>query len=757
MSLVQMSLSGGAMIFAVLLVRALALHRLPKRLFPALWALVLVRLLVPFSLPAPCSVYSLLSSPAPVTVHQPGPVIAPLSPSAWAGEVTETPAIAGSAVTSVDPWAALWLAGFLVCSWYFVAVYVKCRREFREALPVHNDYVSAWLLEHRLRRPVTVRQSDRIAAPLTYGILRPVILLPKSTDWDDRETLGYVLAHELTHIRRFDGLLKLALAAAFCAHWFNPLVWAMLFFANRDIELACDEAVLGAGAVRSEYAMALIRMEERRSGSALIGNHFSKTPIEERIKSIMTIKRKSMIALALALSLVGGTATVFATSASAENTGSNGPQTSYTVESKDSLMSYTDENGDTYYSFDGGETWTAMTDEEFAAAYPTPRVEWWTAEEYAAWLEEEKKNLQDMIGSKSWTPSTGWFTWTREMVDETIAEYEEILKKIEEGYFVSKSVDGDENTMLMSGGPMQATTVEEGGMVEKGSVDYIALFEDYNRFGLTFNDDDNNLYWNGQRVRIFVDGAELGDGWVSQYEHYDPEGSIDVHTVREKIINGDNSYDPMGPLVRLEEFEPEQMFLDALEGYRYTGAEIQYDEEHTARELERYAPFGLRCEFDQSQSTGSLKMTWNGRAVRSLFDSERQLWVCNSLGTDGLNLEAVYRNGELTGLRESAEDKGFVESGAVINAEATAAEGTGDGSGETISERMEKYAPYGVVYEEQNCQRTIRYNGRMVSGFADMRPDGSVFSVGSTVGGDVGLVTVYDGGGKLEGVKAVGK
>ena len=55
MSLLQMSLSGAAMILAILLVRTLALQRLPKRLFPALWWLVLIRLLVPFSLPAPCS------------------------------------------------------------------------------------------------------------------------------------------------------------------------------------------------------------------------------------------------------------------------------------------------------------------------------------------------------------------------------------------------------------------------------------------------------------------------------------------------------------------------------------------------------------------------------------------------------------------------------------------------------------------------------------------------------------------------------
>lgn len=157
-----------------------------------------------------------------------------------------------------------------------------------------------------------------------------------------------------------------------------------------------------------------------------------------------------MIALALSICLIGGTATVFATSASADNNNNDAPQTSYVVENKDAaLVSYTDENGTTYYSFDDGETWTAMTDEEFAAAYPEPEVEWWTAAEYAAWLENEKRDLQDMIGSKGWTQSTGWFTWTQEMVDETIAEYEEILNMIESGYLVSKTVDGDENTMLV--------------------------------------------------------------------------------------------------------------------------------------------------------------------------------------------------------------------------------------------------------------------------------------------------------------------
>ncbi|MFQ7454207.1 MAG: M56 family metallopeptidase [Flavonifractor plautii] len=75
-------------------------------------------------------------------------------------------------------------------------------------------------------------------------MLRPVILLPKTLDRSDVSRLAFVLTHEMAHIRRFDALSKLLLAAAACLHWFNPLVWVMLVLANRDLELSCDAAVV---------------------------------------------------------------------------------------------------------------------------------------------------------------------------------------------------------------------------------------------------------------------------------------------------------------------------------------------------------------------------------------------------------------------------------------------------------------------------------------------------------------------------------
>lgn len=116
---------------------------------------------------------------------------------------------------------------------------------------------------------------------------------------------------------------------------------------------------------------------------------------------------------------------------------------------EESLMSYVNpDDGKTYYSFDGGKTFEPLTDAEFEARYPTPDVEWWTYDEYKAWLEQEKVALQSLVG-ESGTAGGVEFTWTQEKVDETIALYESILADIQNGVLYSKTVDGSDDVMLV--------------------------------------------------------------------------------------------------------------------------------------------------------------------------------------------------------------------------------------------------------------------------------------------------------------------
>lgn len=327
MAILTMSLKASILILAVVIIRALALYRLPKRTFPALWGLVLYRLLVPFSIPSRLSIYS--AKMLKTAFEGMNPSIAAPEVAAIPDAITVpdmiSPASTDTAAVFLSPVEAVWLIGLAAFAVYFLASHLRRRRDYMTTLPIDREFVSKWVHEHPLRREVKIRQSDKIAAALTYGTWKPVVLLPKTTDWTDETKLNYILTHEYVHIRRFDIIFKWLLAAALCVHWFNPLVWVMYILSNRDIELSCDETVvrtLGEG-MKSSYALTLIGLEEKRTGPTPLVNNFSKNAIEERIVSIMKMKKSSLTGIILACALIIGTAGVFATNPVNPGSGGN--------------------------------------------------------------------------------------------------------------------------------------------------------------------------------------------------------------------------------------------------------------------------------------------------------------------------------------------------------------------------------------------------------------------------------------------------
>ena len=317
MTFLELSFSGAVFVLAIAAFRALTLRRLPKGTFVALWWLAAARLLLPVELSSGFSVYTLLEALRPKAAPvEPILPAAPVTPAALPVLIVPTqPAAAPMPQPAPAPfpvWTVLWISvGLLLAAWFLIR-YVRWRRRFREALPADCPGLDAWF---QLRRRVQVRVTDQITAPLTYGLFRPVILLPRTMDFTDEEALTCVLAHERAHIRRLDGLLKLALTAAVCLHWFNPAVWVLYVLGNRDMELRCDEAaVLALGEdSRERYALALIRLAEKQCVPLCGFAH--RNGMEERIKAIMSIKKKSLLACFIALALVLGITTAFATSA----------------------------------------------------------------------------------------------------------------------------------------------------------------------------------------------------------------------------------------------------------------------------------------------------------------------------------------------------------------------------------------------------------------------------------------------------------
>jgi beta-lactamase regulating signal transducer with metallopeptidase domain len=129
-----------------------------------------------------------------------------------------------------------------------------------------------------------VRLSDE--GPLTFGWLKPLILLPRDApDWS-AERLMAVLAHERAHVRRHDAAIQ-TLAHLVCTfYWPNPLLWLGSRAQRREAELAADDAVLAAGMRPSDYAAQLVQVAGERLHIAAAA--MAASSLEARVKSILS-------------------------------------------------------------------------------------------------------------------------------------------------------------------------------------------------------------------------------------------------------------------------------------------------------------------------------------------------------------------------------------------------------------------------------------------------------------------------------------
>lgn len=315
-------ISGSLLIAVILLLRQPLKSKLPKRTFCIMWWIALFHLLSPKLFFSPVSIFALrkgggtaVFSGAVDPVYEGASVMQAVLP--------EIPSVASHSVA--DIMEAVWLVGALLCIAIFAGTYLAWTLRFRRAGKfIHPDIES--LIPGGILRCVSVRQSGMISTPVTYGLLRPVILIPEGME-EDSDTLSYVFAHEIQHIRKGDLWLKLFLAAAASCYWFLPPVWLMYAAASRDIELACDEAVLSrlGLAHRRGYAMALIRMEENKRRWSPLVEGFSNSGMEERITAIMNKKNYPFAVLAASVAAVLCVTFVFAASAEKPEDDVEGP------------------------------------------------------------------------------------------------------------------------------------------------------------------------------------------------------------------------------------------------------------------------------------------------------------------------------------------------------------------------------------------------------------------------------------------------
>ena len=286
--ILNMSITAGWLVLAVMLLR-LVLKNAPKALRCALWALVGIRLVLPFSFE---SMWSILPSaePIPMETLQSGSLVVDTGIPALDQAVNPaigqvfTPAASdtvGNAVPAVPTVmdvthiaAVVWIAGMVLMLLYTAVSYLRLRRRVAVSIPVENGL---WLC-------------DSIETPFILGILRPRIYIPSAMP---EEQVTHVAAHEQAHLLRRDHWWKPLGFLLLSIHWFNPLLWLAYILLCRDIELACDERVIRDMGVEDKkaYSIALLETSVPRRMIAACPLAFGEVGVKARIRSVLHYKK----------------------------------------------------------------------------------------------------------------------------------------------------------------------------------------------------------------------------------------------------------------------------------------------------------------------------------------------------------------------------------------------------------------------------------------------------------------------------------
>lgn len=194
------------------------------------------------------------------------------------------------------------LIGLVLIFTYLGIKIYKFHKVMKGSTPIHNTLCKEKISEFGLKRKVEIYINNNLKTPLTFGILRPKIILQDHI-LADKKLLDHVLIHELMHIKKFHILLNHMINIVACLYWFNPLLWLSLKCLDQDIEINCDKLVVeNLGDTiknRKEYCISMLKFLEIGSNTNNIA--LKLNPNKERIL-IMKQWKKTLTGLVVFIS-----------------------------------------------------------------------------------------------------------------------------------------------------------------------------------------------------------------------------------------------------------------------------------------------------------------------------------------------------------------------------------------------------------------------------------------------------------------------
>lgn len=297
-SVLNMSITAGYIILAVLLVRAFLVN-MPKKYSYLLWSVVGFRLICPVSFKSIISIFNInpfvgkdvAAESGTMNYAKADVLMSDVDMAVASNVVTNTDGVTATFVTNsfwdsfIDFIPYIWIIGIAILLAMGTVSFLKIKKQVATATKLKDN----------------IYQTENISSPCIIGIIKPKIYIPYNVD---EEYLEYVIAHEKYHIKRGDNVVKMIAFAMLCVHWFNPLCWLAFYLINRDMEMSCDEWVLAHNeGIKKTYSNALLSFATNNKFPSPSPLCFGEGSVKGRIKNVLSFKQPKKIFSALAIIL----------------------------------------------------------------------------------------------------------------------------------------------------------------------------------------------------------------------------------------------------------------------------------------------------------------------------------------------------------------------------------------------------------------------------------------------------------------------
>ena len=282
------------LVCVILMLKAVIKAKLPAWWSYGLWLLLIFRMLIPWGIESPLSIFNFFPSPPGNDLYIPFLM----------KQIVALPFLEDTSnIMSADKILLfIWFAGVLFFSITTLSRNFKFRAAIRKIAPVNHRAVIDIFEECRVllsvRRKVKIVETEIIKSPALFGYFKPRLLLPKNfLNSLEKDELRCVFLHELGHLKNHDIGVSWLVTLLQAVHWFNPFVWYGFHLMRIDQEIACDTYVLSRikQVNPTDYANTIVRLLDRfiqnRQLPSLAGIIENKSQIKRRITHIMNFKK----------------------------------------------------------------------------------------------------------------------------------------------------------------------------------------------------------------------------------------------------------------------------------------------------------------------------------------------------------------------------------------------------------------------------------------------------------------------------------